>query len=93
MTTKKKSDTEPKPAANGHAKKTPLNQPLPEGMLGTAEMAKLLKIEPRKLRVILRASGHGTGGERYMWKEADLPKLAAMVKKHEDAAQPATEKK
>ena len=77
MTTKKKA------TKHEEKKTTSLNQPLPDGMLGTKEGAAKLKIEPRHLRVILRASGHGTGGERYMWKESDLPKLAAMVKEHD----------
>ena len=52
-------------------------------MLATAEVAAKLKMEPRKLRVILRASGHGSNGERYLWKEGDLHKVEAMVKKYE----------
>ena len=71
---------------------TALNAPLPDGMLGTGEVAKLLKLEPRKLRVILRASGRGTGGERYMWKESDLHKLEAMVKNYEEDQKPAEKK-
>lgn len=76
-----------KPAANGHSKPatTPLNAPLPEGMLGTKEVAARLKIEPRHLRVVLRSMGKGTGGERYMWKEGspELGKIAEAVKEHQ----------
>jgi hypothetical protein len=76
-----------KPAAtNGHAKKTPLNQPLPEGHVGVKEVAKQLKLEPRHLRVILRSMGLGTGGERYSWPEADLPKMIEAVKAHQAKA-------
>lgn len=82
MTTKKKT-TDHKPA---------VSEPLPEGMLGTKEAAEHLKITPRKLRVILRSLGKGTGGERYMWKDADLPKLTALVHKYEED-QKADEKK
>src|SRR5207249_7132226 len=46
-----------------------LNQPLPEGMLGTKDVAQRLQITPRELRVILRGLGKGAGGERYPWKE------------------------
>jgi hypothetical protein len=63
MTTKKKA-TEKKAT-------TALNQPLPEGMLGTKEVAAKLGIEPRHLRVVLRSMGKGTGGERYVWKKDD----------------------
>jgi hypothetical protein len=87
MSTTKKSTAkpaaEPKTATNGHAKKsTPLNQPLPEGMLGTKEVAAKLKITPRHLRVVLRSMGKGTGGERYMWKDGspELAKIAEAVK-------------
>ena len=73
-----------KPEAKPTKGKTPMNAPLPDGMLGSKEMAKKLGLEPRKLRIILRASGHGSSGERYAWKEGDLPKLAAMVKKYEE---------
>lgn len=55
MTTTKKGT---KPPA-----KSPI-QPLPEGMLGTKEVAARLKIEPRLLRVVLRRPG-----QRY-WRRA-----------------------
>jgi hypothetical protein len=78
-TTKKSAAKDHKPAT------TPLNQPLPEGMLGTKEVAAKLKITPRHLRVVLRSMGKGTGGERYMWKEGspELAKIAEAVKAHE----------
>ncbi len=74
MTTAKKA-AETKPTAKN------LNQPLPEGMLGTREVATKLRVEPRFLRVVLRSLGKGTGDERYQWKENDpfLAKLPALV--------------
>lgn len=85
MTTKKAT----KPADT----KPALNAPLPEGHVGVKDVAKQLKMEPRKLRVILRSMGKGTGGERYQWKDGspELAKLIEAVKKHEEAAD--TEKK
>ena len=63
----------------------PLNQPIPEGMLATWEVAARPKIEPRHLRVVLRSVGKSTGGERYMWKEGspELAKIAEAVKEHQ----------
>jgi hypothetical protein len=54
-----------------------------EKVLGTKEMAAKLKIEPRQLRVVLRSMGKCTGGERYEFKDKDLPKLAQAVKEYE----------
>lgn len=68
------------------------NQPLPEGMFGTAEAAKRMKIEPRALRVWLR-SKHGTNnGERYAWDEKGFTKLAAEFAKDQAAEKAAEEK-
>lgn len=66
------------------AKKPPVAAPLPEGMLGTKEVAELCKVTPRLLRVILRIIGKGTGGERYQWKKDDpfLKKLPALIAEH-----------
>src|SRR5579862_7811880 len=77
-----------KPVTNRDSK-TSLNQPLPEGMLGTKEVAAKLKITPRHLRVVLRSMGKGTGGERYMWKEGspELAKIAEAVKEHDAKAE------
>ena len=77
-----------KPVTNRDSK-TSLNQPLPEGMLGTKEVAAKLKITPRHLRVVLRSMGKGTGGERYMWKEGspELAKIAEAVKEHDAQAE------
>jgi hypothetical protein len=82
MTTKKKAD-----------KKSP-NQPLPEGMLGTKDVAARLKVEPRLLRVVLRSLGKGTGGERYAWKENDpfLAKLPALIAEHKSKEAKAAKK-
>ena len=75
--------TATKTAGKKPAAKSPI-QPLPEGMLGTKEVAARLKIEPRLLRVVLRSLGKGTGGERYAWKENDpfLAKLPALIAEH-----------
>jgi hypothetical protein len=72
------------------AGKSPI-QPLPEGMLGTKEVAARLKIEPRVLRVVLRSQGKGTGGERYAWKENDpfLAKLPGLIAEHKSKAEAA----
>jgi hypothetical protein len=69
-----------KNAGKKPAPKSP-NQPLPEGMLGTREIAAKLNIEPRYLRVVLRSLGKGTGGERYQWKENDpfIAKLPTLI--------------
>jgi hypothetical protein len=81
MTTAKKT-AEKKPP-------TKVAAPLPEGMLGTKEVAARLKIEPRYLRVVLRSLGKGTGGERYQWKENDpfLSKLPALIAEHKAKAE------
>lgn len=73
------------------ATKPPVKAPLPEGMLGTKEVAAKLKIEPRLLRVVLRSLGKGTGGERYQWKENDpfLAKLPALIAEHKSKAEAA----
>jgi hypothetical protein len=57
-----------KPDNHKHA---PPNQSLPEGMLGTKDVAERLHITPRELRVMMRSLGMGTGGERYAWKKND----------------------
>jgi hypothetical protein len=87
MTTAKKN-AEKKPPAKGPA------QPLPEGMLGTKDIAGRLKIEPRFLRVVLRSLGKGTGGERYQWKENDpfIAKLPALIAEHKSKAEAAKKK-
>jgi hypothetical protein len=74
--------------------KTPPAQPLPDGMLGTKEVAARLKIEPRLLRVVLRSLGKGTGGDRYQWKENDpfLAKLPALVADHKAKTEEAKKK-
>jgi hypothetical protein len=87
MTTAKKT-AEKKPPAK-------VAQPLPEGMLGTREVAAKMKIEPRLLRVVLRSLGKGTGGERYQWKENDpfLAKLPALIAEHKSKAEVAKKEK
>jgi hypothetical protein len=89
MTTAAKKSTKPA-ATNGH--KPALNAPLPEGHVGVKEVAKQLRMEPRKVRVILRSMGLGTGGERYQWKEGpEVHKLIEAVKAHQ-AEEPAEKK-
>jgi hypothetical protein len=51
--------------------------------LGTAEVAKRLKISPKDLRAHLRSVGKGAKGERYEFHEKDLPKLIAAIKEHQ----------
>jgi hypothetical protein len=86
--------TAKKNAAKKPAPKSP-NQPVPEGMLGTKEVAAKLKIEPRYLRVVLRSLGKGTGGERYQWKENDpfIAKLPALIAEHKSKAEAAAKEK
>jgi hypothetical protein len=89
MTSAKKT-AEKKP----HAKPA-VAAPLPEGMLGTKEVAARLKVEARYLRVVLRSLGKGTGGERYQWKENDqfLAKLPALIAEHKSKAEAAKKDK
>src|SRR5690349_9306628 len=75
------------------AKPEPEKKEHEEKVLGSKEMAARLKIEPRALRVILRAEGKGTGGERYEFHEKDVPRLAALVKEHEAKRQEAAAEK
>jgi hypothetical protein len=76
--TSKKAAPEKKPAVNA---------PLPPDMIGTKEAAELCGITPRLLRVILRDSGKGTGGDRYQWKKDDpfLKKLPVLIEEHRNA--------
>jgi hypothetical protein len=71
-------------------------------MLGTSEVAKKLKIEPKKLRTILRKAGIDKGEGRYAWKPTDsflttkLPKLIAeyeAAEKEEKTAKKSAPKK
>jgi hypothetical protein len=66
--------------------------PLPEGMIGTKEAAKRLKIEPRELRVWLRSRNGSNGGTRYAWSEKDLSKLAADYKADSEKTEAAAAK-
>lgn len=63
--------------------KKPAKQ-LPEGMIGTSEVATKLKINPKELRAVLRKAGEGSDGKRYAWKENDpfLAKLPALISEH-----------
>jgi hypothetical protein len=68
-------------AEKKEAKRKPsVAKALPEGMFGTKEAAERLKIEPRKLRIWLRAQHGSNKGERYAWDEKGLVKLAAEYK-------------
>ena len=53
-------------------------------MLGTSDVAKLLKLTPRALRVILRSSKIAKTNKDglYQWSEADAKKLVVAVKSH-----------
>jgi|HubBroStandDraft_6_1064221.scaffolds.fasta_scaffold479146_2 hypothetical protein len=52
--------------------------------LGTSEVAKRLKIDPKQFRKILRSqASKANGGARYEFTESDVPKLRKLV----DAAQ------
>lgn len=49
-------------------------------VIGTAEVAKRLKIDPKQFRKILRSqASKANGGARYEFAEADLPKLRKLV--------------
>jgi hypothetical protein len=53
-------------------------------VIGTAEVAKRLKIDPKQFRKILRSqASKANGGARYEFSESDLPRLRKLV----DAAQ------
>jgi phage antirepressor YoqD-like protein len=57
--------------------------------LGTKEVAKQLKIDPKRLRAIMRANGmHAPKSGRYEFHEKDIAKLSAAIKEHE-SKQPA----
>jgi hypothetical protein len=48
--------------------------------LGSSEIAKRLKIDPKQFRKILRSqASKANGGARYEFTESDLPKLRKMV--------------
>lgn len=62
--------------------------------LGTKDVAAMLKVEPRYLRVMLRRIKGKAPGERYEWKPNDpflkkLPELIKAEQKKVDAAKPA----
>jgi phage antirepressor YoqD-like protein len=62
--------------------KTKATKPEAE-MLHTADVAKLLKIDSKKLRKILRSqASKANGGARYEFKDSDLPKLREMIAEH-----------
>jgi hypothetical protein len=51
-------------------------------VIGTSEIAKRLKIDPKQFRKILRSqASKANGGARYEFTEADLPK-ATMFDQH-----------
>jgi hypothetical protein len=64
-----------------------------EKVLTTTEIAAKLKLDPKRLRAIMRANGvHAPKSGRYQFHEKDLPKLIASIKDHE-SKQPAKAKK
>jgi len=54
-------------------------------MLGTKDVAAMLKVEPRYLRVMLRRIHGKAPGQRYEWKANDpfLKKLPTLIKAEE----------
>jgi len=60
-----------------------------EKILTTTEVAAKLKLDPKRLRAIMRANGmHAPKSGRYVFHEKDVAKLSATVKEHE-SKQPA----
>jgi hypothetical protein len=57
-----------------------------EKVLTTRELATRLKLDPKKLRALLREMGKGAKGDRYEFRETDLPKLIAAIKDHAKSA-------
>ncbi len=69
---------------------------LEKAILGTKEVAAKLKVEPRYLRVVLRATRGKAPGEVYQFEERDIPRLKKMVEEYEakkKAEKKPTEKK
>lgn len=61
---------EKKPPFGG--KLPPMMVDLPEGYIGTVEVAAMCGVEPRQLRAVLRSEFYpGNESKRYMWKEGD----------------------
>jgi hypothetical protein len=55
-------------------------------VIGTAEVAKRLKIDPKQLRKVLRSqASKANGGARYEFTESDVPKLRKLI---DEAQQP-----
>jgi hypothetical protein len=51
--------------------------------LGSTEIAALLKIDPKRLRQIIREHSAKTKTEgRYEFKESDVPKLRELIDEH-----------
>jgi hypothetical protein len=49
-------------------------------VIGTAEIAKRLKVDPKQFRKILRSqASKANGGARYEFTESDVPKLRKLV--------------
>ena len=57
--------------------------------MSTREIAKQLKLDPKRLRAVLRTIGKGSGGKNYQLTAADV----AAVKKHIAAEEPAKKAK
>jgi phage antirepressor YoqD-like protein len=61
-------------------------------IVGTKEVAKQLKLHPKRLRAIMRANGmHAPKSGRYEFQPKDIAKLSAAIKEH-DSKQPAKDK-
>jgi hypothetical protein len=69
------------------AKKAPAaEKPEAKTVIGTAEVAKRLKLDPKTLRKHLRAISGKAPGTRYEWEENDpfLKKLPDLIKAQEE---------
>jgi phage antirepressor YoqD-like protein len=61
-------------------KARPGQPPKEKEIIGTAEVAKRLKIDPKQFRKILRSqASKANGGARYEFTESDAPKLRKLV--------------
>lgn len=67
------------------AKKTPDAEATDLKVITVKDLASRHKMEPRRLRVILRSTGMRAKDGKYQWKESDLflKKLPDMIKQFE----------
>jgi hypothetical protein len=78
------------------AKKTEKKAEKPE-MIGTKDLAKILKVDPKRLRTVLRAAGKGVSGDgevgRYQWKPGDDAAISKVRKLVDDYEAKAADRK